>query len=194
MLNFLRKDVRVKNLLLILKDKDLATYRHSVRVASIIDFIAKEWKLADRELIARSALLHDVGKLKIPSTILLKNSKLDGDEWNYIMNHSLDSIDILRMQFEPNEIDYEMVKHHHENEDGTGYPSRLTSESISFHAKLIRIIDSYEAMTGYRPYRNPLTKDEAIHELSKYSGTYYDDKMLKRFIETVNKKDLVDTK
>ncbi|WP_246942671.1 HD-GYP domain-containing protein [Bacillus pinisoli] len=187
MIDSLKLDKRVKNLLLILREKDLVTYRHSVRVANIVHFICVEWELPNVELITRSALLHDIGKLRIPTHILDKNAKLNEEEWTLMKNHASDSFDILHSLFSPDEIDFQMIRHHHENEDGTGYPVGLKSTNISYNTKLIRIIDSYEAMTGIRPYRKPLTKEDAIGELKRYSGIYYDRDMLERFHYTINK-------
>ncbi|KAA0550393.1 HD domain-containing protein [Bacillus sp. BGMRC 2118] len=185
-----KQDDQLIALLLSLREKDMTTYLHSIQSATLIKMMARELQLPDSEALVRSALLHDIGKTLLPSEILQKQTMLRIDEWEQIRKHPLYSVELLTKHYTESELDYDLVSYHHENVDGTGYPYGKGIDEIPLQARLFRIIDSYEAMTGQRPYRKSITKEQAIEELNRYRDIYYDSSLLDSFISAITKNDL----
>ena len=153
----------IRSLVKTIEAKDIYTAGHSDRVADISEKIAKKLGL-DNELsgeIHIAAHLHDIGKIGIPEGILLKSSKLSFGEYEVIKEHSEKGYDILK--------DIEgfynialIVKHHHERYDGNGYPDKLKGDDIPLGAAIIRVADSFDAMTTTRNYKKTMSYDEAF--------------------------------
>jgi putative nucleotidyltransferase with HDIG domain len=163
--------------------RDPYTHGHSVRVAQLSLLIARELefnegKCADLE---KACLFHDVGKIKIPDAILRKTSKLSPSEYEEIKQHTDYGADILRKA--PSLHKYiPSVRHHHEWFNGQGYPDRLAGEEIPPFAAIISIADAYDAMTSERPYRKALSRDEALREVRKSSGTQFNPQLIDVFM------------
>lgn len=121
--------------------------------------------------------IHDVGKIKIPESILNKPSKLTDEEFGIIKTHSQLGYEIIK-QFIDNEHYATIIRQHHERLDGSGYPEGLKADEICMEAKVIMVADSFDAMTSNRPYRPGLSVEEAIIEIRKYQGTWYDPKVV----------------
>ncbi len=152
---------------------------YSYSIANALDLCEK-----DKNEISVAGLLHDVGKIMIPTDILNKPGKLTNEEFNIIRRHPETGYQILKSVDEYVTI-AKYVLHHHERWDGTGYPSGLKGEEIPLQARIIAVSDAYEAMTATRPYQKTLTIDEAKAELKKYSGTQFDPAIVKVFLEAV---------
>lgn len=169
---------RVPHYLKMIRDYDYDTYLHCNRVAVFGYQIGKKIALSSEELnqLVRSALLHDLGKIKIDKCILHKPGKLDIEEWNEICNHSKYGVEMLSReeQFVSSNI-IESIYSHHEYYNGQGYPRGISGESINVYARVISIADAFDAMTTNRTYRTGcLTHTEAVQEILRCSGTQFD--------------------
>ncbi len=157
-------------LILTAEAKDTYTHGHSRRVAQYSIAIAKEMGLSEEEqkIIERAAILHDLGKIGIDDYILRKADKLSQDEWDTMKSHPYKAIDILKpLKFLTTEKD--IILHHHERCDGSGYPKGLKEEMIPLGSKIIAVADTFDAMNMVRPYRNSLSREIIVGELRKCS-------------------------
>jgi uncharacterized domain HDIG len=168
--------------------KDSYTSGHANRVEELAVNLAKEYHLSfdSIENIRTAAVLHDIGKIGIKDEILNKAGKLTQEEYEIIMKHPSIGAEIIGKVHFLNDVT-KIVRHHHEKYDGTGYPDGLKGEEIPIEASILMIADSYDAMTTDRPYRKALTKEMAIEELRKYSGTQFDPRLVDVFINMINK-------
>jgi len=151
----------------IIDSKSPFTSGHSERVALFTELIAIEMgiKEDERKWLKRAALLHDVGKLGVSNTILDKPGKLDEHEWKAVQNHAQFTKDILS-QITPFKNMADMAGSHHEKLDGTGYPSRLSAESISLPTRIITTADIFDAITAERPYRGAIPVPKTLEIMS----------------------------
>ena len=159
---------------------------HSERVGNISAAIAKELGF-DKERINKirvAGFLHDIGKIGIPENILNKKGKLDAQEWKIMKTHPEKSGRILENTYEYSEIS-NIVLHHHEKWNGSGYPKGLMGEEIPLESRIIAVADAYDAMTYNRSYRTKASPTDAIKELRRCSETHFDSAIVKIFIEKV---------
>lgn len=166
--------------------KDKYTRGHSDRVSEYSVLIGKSLGLQDSDirLLQIGGLFHDIGKIGVPDSILLKEARLTDDEYSQIKNHPSIGAHILSNATIFSDI-IPIVKHHHEKYDGTGYPGRLKGEEIPYLARIAAIADTFDAMTSVRPYRKALPIDIVKEEFKKYSGTQFDSNIAKAFLETL---------
>ena len=168
--------------------RDHYTHSHSENVARYAVIIANELKLSakDIESIRQACELHDLGKIGIEDSILLKTSALTDLEWVEIKKHPTIGAKILEpLTFLGGVVD--LVRQHHEHFDGSGYPEGRKGEDILLGARIIHVADAYEAMRSARSYRKiPLIKAEAILEIKRNSGTQFDPKIVDVFLEVVD--------
>ena len=164
--------------------KDAYTRGHSDRVSEYSVLIGKKLGLQDSDirLLQIGGLFHDIGKIGVPDSILLKEAKLTDDEYSQIKNHPSIGAHILSNATIFADI-IPIVKHHHEKYDGTGYPGRLKGEEIPYLARIAAVADTFDAMTSVRPYRKALPLDIVKEEFRKYSGTQFDPDIAKTFLE-----------
>ncbi|MDD2534138.1 MAG: HD domain-containing protein, partial [Eubacteriales bacterium] len=155
--------------------RDPYTAGHQVRVTRLVEAICDEMNLPTQqsEGISLAALIHDLGKLFIPSDYLTKPGRLTELEYNIIKTHSQAGYDILK------NVEFtwpvaEMVLQHHERINGSGYPHQLTSESIQLGAKIIMVADVVEAIASHRPYRPAKGIESALQEITDNRGTLFD--------------------
>ena len=157
--------------------RDGYTHRHSERVAAIAAQLARELRLSDeeRETAELSALLHDVGKIAVPDSILNKPGKLTAEEFAHMRKHPELGARILKNIQSPtvNAV-IPGVQYHHERWDGTGYPEGLKGDAIPFLGRLLGVADFYDALTSARAYRPAMPPGEAIKLLADGSGTHFD--------------------
>lgn len=178
--------IQVNEILEKLKSHDLETYNHCVRVSELCVFIGEAAGLSDYEkLLAKFAgLLHDVGKSKIPLSVLNKPGKLTDEEYELMKKHSLFSAEMLE-PLEASEFFRDVqvaVLHHHERVDGKGYPLKLEGEQIPHISRLILIADTVDAMTQTRAYRKGLPMPVVYKELRKFAGSQFDEEFVNIFI------------
>jgi putative nucleotidyltransferase with HDIG domain len=164
--------------------KDELTFLHSYRVTKIALSFASLLQLSPFELkdLELGALIHDIGKMKIPASILTKKGKLLETEFLEMKKHPQFGVEILR-NYHVNEHVMNIVLHHHERWDGKGYPYGLKGEEIPEFARILALADSLEAMTGIRPYRSPLSWEEAYDEIKKGKGTQFDPSLTTLFLK-----------
>lgn len=159
----------------ILEIRDPYTFGHSERVAFLGETLASFLSLGleERELIHRSALLHDVGKVGLPDYLLLKPGPLTPGEWEAVKKHPVMGERILSRVEECHPCAL-LVRHHHERWDGEGYPDGLKGTEIPLGARIIALADALDAMTSERPYRGALPLETVRKELEKGKGTQWD--------------------
>lgn len=167
--------VALYRLLRRMEESDAPLALHSMRVAALATELAafagvSEWEM---RRVYFGALLHDVGKLAIAGEILNKPGRLTQSEYLEVQRHPV--IGACMVAAEPNLHLYDdIVRHHHERPDGTGYPDGLTAGEIHFEVRMVSIADAFDAMTSTRVYRPALSAREAIHELKSGVGTQFD--------------------
>ncbi len=167
--------------------KDPYTRGHSDRVSEFSVLIGKKMGLDEATLhtLKIGGLFHDIGKIGIPDSILLKESKLSDDEYSQIKNHPTIGAHILGDAKVFKDI-LPMVKHHHERFDGRGYPSGLAGTDIPLIARIAAVADTFDAMTSKRTYRNSLPLDFVKEEIKKCSGTQFDPEIAGIFLDILN--------
>ena len=166
-----------------LEHRDPYTTGHQERVAAISVMIGREMGMSDFDLagLRMAAVVHDIGKIKIPISILTKPRRLNEVEYDLIRTHPTASYDILKgldMPWPVAEIAYQ----HHEAWDGSGYPRGLKGEKILLQARILSVADIVEAMSASRPYRPALGLDQAIQEVNVLSGTKLDPRVVEAFM------------
>ena len=164
--------------------KDIYTRGHSDRVAAFAVLLGEHLGLPEHDLetLRVGGIFHDVGKIGVPDSILQKNASLTPNEYSEIKNHPSIGAHILSNASIFSEV-VPIVKHHHERFDGTGYPGKLKGEEIPYLARLTSVVDSFDAMTSKRAYRDSLKLDIAIEELRKNIGTQFDPKLCQAFLD-----------
>lgn len=158
-----------------LEARDSYTEAHAGRIRELSVSLATALKVSNetRYAVHLGSLLHDVGKIGIPDTILRKPGPLADEEWSIMRQHPLIGERMLR------NVDFlapalPVVRHHHEAWDGGGYPDGLRQEEIPLPARIVAVCDAYDAMTSDRPYRKAMTVDQAIEELERHRGRQFD--------------------
>lgn len=178
----------IKTLLNALKCKDDYTWGHSLRVAYFCVSVGREMGLSEDEVyeLEVSALFHDLGKMGVPDSVLLKPSRLTDEEFLEMKLHPTKSAEILQdfPVFKKMAIN---VKHHHERYDGRGYPEGIKGEKIPLHSRIILIADTFDAMTSTRPYRKGLPFEVACAELREFAGSQFDPDIVEKFISCMTK-------
>lgn len=164
--------------------KDPYTRGHSDRVSEYSVLIGSKMGLDENTLhiLKVGGLFHDIGKIGIPDSILLKESKLDDEEYSQIKNHPSIGVHILGDAAVFKDI-IPVVLHHHERFDGRGYPKKLAGDSIPLVARIAAVADTYDAMTSKRTYRDALPLDVVTAEIEKCSGSQFDPEIAKVFLD-----------
>lgn len=164
---------------------DRGTRGHSERVRVYTDMLSDQLRLPkrDRDRLRWAALLHDVGKLIVPQSVLTKPGAPDADEWEVLHRHPAEGAR-LTATLQPWLGEWaDAIVQHHERWDGTGYPRGLAGAQISFGARIVAVADCYETMTARRPYRKSLRAPQARAELVRCSGTQFDPAIVRAFLE-----------
>ena len=167
--------------------KDPYTRGHSDRVSEYSVLIGKKLGLDENTLhiLKIGGLFHDIGKIGIPDSILLKESKLSDEEYSQIKNHPMIGVHMLGDAAIFTDI-LPIVKHHHERYDGRGYPSQLVGDDIPYVARIAAVADTFDAMTSKRSYRDSLPIDVVRAEIERCSGTQFDPNIAKVFLDIMN--------
>jgi putative two-component system response regulator len=166
-----------------LEEKDPYTSGHSERVCYYSDLISKRISLPskDRTELQIASYLHDIGKIGISNRFINKKGALTDTDWAIIKRHTRKAIELLSpLNLSPGLLSY--IEHHHEHFDGNGYPEGLRGNEIPLGARIIAVSDSYDSMTSNRPYRKPLSREEAKKELLKFSGKQFDPNLVSAFL------------
>ncbi|GAB4370825.1 MAG: hypothetical protein Kow00128_18170 [Deltaproteobacteria bacterium] len=166
--------------------RDPYTLGHSTRVSALACNLGRRLGFSPEEIshLEKACLFHDVGKIRTPDEILLKERKLTPREVSVMQRHPLDGAEILRMA--PSLHRYiPVVRYHHEWYNGKGYPEGIRNSQIPIHAQIIAIADAYDAMTSTRPYRKSLSPDEAVEEILRYRGTQFAPDLTDTFVRMI---------
>jgi len=177
----------IQSLALAVEAKDPYTKGHSERVGEISGHLATMMGLsaADIERVRIAGILHDIGKIGVSEVLLLKKTKLDDLEYEAIKQHPVEGKNILGPLNFLNDI-IPAVYHHHERYDGKGYPDGLSGEAIPYWARIVKVADTYDAMTSNRPYRAAYSKSQAISEISRCAGIQLDPFVTKTMLEILH--------
>jgi diguanylate cyclase (GGDEF)-like protein/putative nucleotidyltransferase with HDIG domain len=177
----------IESLTLAIDAKDPLTRGHIQRVSRLAEGLARAVGYTEEQMegLKAAALLHDIGKLAVPDYILNKPGKLTTAEYSKIMIHPVVGADILSNVEFPYEV-VPIVKHHHERYDGGGYPSGLRGETIPVGARLLTIVDCYDALTTDRSYRQSYGRDDALNVMRSERGRMFDPLLLDQFIAIID--------
>lgn len=177
----------VKALSLAIEAKDKYTEGHSERVVEYAEKIARRMKFSEAHIenLKISSLLHDIGKIGIPESILNKPGKLTDEEYSLIKEHTLIGANIIKdIGALKNSIS--TVRHHHERYDGKGYPDGIGENKVPMDAYIISIADAYDAMCSDRPYRSAMTKEQAMGIIKAERGRQFHPKVTDIFLDILN--------
>ena len=167
-----------------LGDYDSRTRGHSERTQLFVTMLADEMKLKqeDRDRLLWAALVHDIGKLHVPGSVLNKPDRPDAAEWEVLRRHPVDGATICAPLMEWLGPWGLAIEQHHERYDGTGYPHGLKGEEISLAGRMVAVADSYEVMTAPRSYKKAMTPLSAREELTRCAGTQFDPAVVRAFL------------
>lgn len=166
--------------------RDPYTGGHSRRVAEWVATILRQMELSgpEADLVVAAARVHDIGKFGVPDSILNKPGRLTPEEEAIMRSHPVAGADLL-LRYPDFKRGVEIVRHHHESWDGTGYPQGLKGSDIPFGARVIAVADSYDAMTSDRPYRQAMTAEKATSILRQGRGSQWDPEIVDAFLQTI---------
>ena len=172
-----------------LKRKDPATADHAGRVEKLAAKIASTLGVSSetQTVVVLAALLHDIGKISVESRILLKPGPLDDVETAVMRSHATIGGELVRDSVAWPETPVDVVsaiRHHHERWDGQGYPCGLAGDEIPLASRIIGVADAFDAMTSRRPYREPVSTEEALAELRREAGRQFDPAVVLAFLRT----------
>ena len=176
----------MKSLATVIEAKDLTTRGHLDRTVSYGLALARsiDPSLAESPTLGYGFFLHDIGKVGIPEHILCKAGPLTVDEWTVMRNHPIIGAQIVApIAFLSDAVD--LIRHHHERFDGSGYPDGLAREEIPIAARIFSVADSFDAMTSDRPYRGAIGLGPALEELRAGAGTQFDPEVVQVFVGMV---------
>ncbi|WP_240420927.1 HD-GYP domain-containing protein [Paenibacillus periandrae] len=167
-----------------LKEKDVDTYEHSVRVGKLAEYVASRFGFDKRmtDHLVIGCYLHDIGKIGIPQNVLIKSTSLESDEWETMKRHPSLGKEMLQAYAAIDQEIIEIIAYHHERWNGTGYPYGLSGEQIPLLARWCSIIDSLDCMLSDRPYRKRLSLKEAKDELLLQSDRQFDKHLVHKLL------------
>lgn len=174
----------IKTLRYTIEAKDMYTRGHSDRVAAYSVLIGKKLSLPENDLktLEIGGLFHDIGKIGVPDSVLLKEARLTDEEYSQIKQHPNIGVHILSNASIFDDI-LPIVEHHHEKYDGSGYPGKLSGNDIPYLARITSIADSFDAMASKRAYRDSLELSTIISEFKRCRGTQFDPELCDLFLD-----------
>jgi putative nucleotidyltransferase with HDIG domain len=170
-----------------LKTADDYTYMHSIAVCALMVALGRECGLSteDTKQAGLAGLLHDIGKMAVPKDILQKPGKLTHEEYNTIKNHPEAGYEMLRGGKNVCRMALDVVRHHHEKVDGSGYPQALSATQISLPAKMGAVCDVYDAITSNRPYKHGWEPGESLRRMAEWNNTHFDNHVFHAFVKII---------
>ncbi|XZF75702.1 HD-GYP domain-containing protein [Bacillus sp. AL-1R] len=182
-----RQTLATNEIVNLLRKLDHDTFLHGMRVGEMSYKFSRylDLSLHKSNQLHFIGYVHDIGKLKIPISIVSKRGPLTDFEWNLMKNHTIYGYDLLK-DFSYHDDILNAVRYHHENIDGTGYEG-LCHNEIDFNSKIIRIIDSFDALTNDRCYRKKGSIEFSLKKIQKQSDTVYDRELVKEFTKFIRK-------
>lgn len=180
---FIEQHKSIGHLMKRLKSHHETTYWHSIRVAYFTLLLARSYPMSvkEQEILFCSTLLHDIGKLTIPVEVLDKTDKLTEEEWTIIQSHPTTGAELLEYIVRDEAIDFDVILYHHENIDGSGYPGGRGEMNLPLSVRIVRVVDSFDAMTSERAYKKQTSVADAVKELYRYGGQSFDLNVVQRF-------------
>jgi HD-GYP domain-containing protein (c-di-GMP phosphodiesterase class II) len=168
------------------ESRDTDAGEHVRRLEVTSRKLAARLGMNERQLdqIGTAAAFHDIGKLRVPERILMKPDPLDPDEWTVVRLHPVWSEQALGAGAHL-AVAREVARWHHENWDGTGYPDGLYGDRIPLTARIVRIVDAFDAMTNRRPYQQPVSFEAALEEIQASAGNDFDPELVKHFVDLI---------
>ncbi len=169
-----------------LNHHDPLTRGHSERVRALSDLLAEQLQMSaeDREKLRWAALLHDIGKLRVPGEILRKPGKPTADEWALLKTHPAEGLELIRGPLADWLGDWaRAIGEHHEQFDGSGYPAGLSGTDISYAGRLVAVADVFDVITATRSYKKAMTVQEARLEITRCAGSQFDPDMVRAFLQ-----------
>jgi putative two-component system response regulator len=169
--------------------RDDNTHEHTQRVADVSARLARELDLPDRQvsLLHRAAPLHDIGKIAIPDSILLKPGRLTEEEFEVVKTHAVLGARVLQGgDSDVIQTAEAIARHHHERWDGGGYPGGLAGDAIPLPARLVHLADVFDILVHERPYKDSWTVEAAVAEIERGSGTDFDPAVVRAFLRSVD--------
>lgn len=170
-----------------LKTADDYTYMHSVAVCALMIALGRQLKL-DEEIVRKlgiAGLLHDLGKAMMPLEVLNKPGKLTDDEFRIMKSHPEEGYKLLLESSGVDDITFDVVLHHHEKTDGSGYPKGLKDSEISLHAKMGAVCDVYDAITSNRPYKAGWDPAESLRKMAEWANGHFDPSVFQAFVKSL---------
>lgn len=164
--------------------RDNETGLHIIRMSRFSEVLARGlgWSASDSELMLHASPMHDIGKIGIPDSILLKPGKFEHDEWEIMKTHALIGYDILN---DGNSdlmcLASEIALSHHEKWDGTGYPNRLSGNEIPQSGRIVAVADVFDALTSPRPYKKAWSIEDAVTYICENAGSHFDPEVVEQF-------------
>lgn len=170
-----------------LKNRDEYTAIHSLNVCILSLCFGRYMGLDHSQLtdLGLGAMLHDIGKLKVPLEVLNKPGRLTGDEFQIVKRHTVYGYDLLKNKDGLTSSILNTIKHHHERVDGKGYPSLMAGENIGYHTRMVSVVDAYDAITSKRSYKDAASSHCAVNFLYEKSGTNFDNDLVSQFIKYI---------
>jgi len=170
-----------------LKTADDYTYMHSVAVCAMMVALAKQLRLdeAQTRSCGLAGLLHDLGKVAMPIEVLNKPGKLTDSEFDIIKSHPTEGYKMLMASSAVEPMSLDVVLHHHEKMDGTGYPERFAGDQISLHAKMAAVCDVYDAITSNRPYKSGWDPAESLRKMAEWANGHFDMRVFQAFVKSM---------
>ncbi len=170
-----------------LKTADDYTYMHSVAVCALMIALSKQLGLSEQETrrAGIAGLLHDLGKMLVPMEVLNKPGKLTDEEFAIIKKHPAEGHRLLLGNSGADEMMLDVVLHHHEKIDGTGYPKGLKGEEISLFAKMGAVCDVYDAITSNRPYKAGWPPSESLRKMAEWAKGHFDQRVFQAFVKSL---------
>jgi len=176
----------IESFLKVIDSKDNYTEGHCQRVAEYCAILCEQAEVSrlKTDKIVNMAKIHDIGKIKVPDKILKSSSSLTEEEYREMQNHSKYGYEILN-DIEIFQDDLDIIRHHHERYDGTGYPEGLSGKDIPLGARVISVCDAFDVMTTGRKYKPALTKEQTVQEIKDCSGTQFDPELAGHLVELI---------
>ncbi|MEI7842989.1 MAG: HD-GYP domain-containing protein [Gallionellaceae bacterium] len=170
-----------------LKNKDDYTYLHSVAVCALMIALGKQLGLSEADIkdAGMAGLLHDVGKMMIPDEVLNKPGKLTDEEFEIIKNHPRRGWEVLSASPGANAVALDVVLHHHERVDGTGYPEKISGEALTLFSRMGAVCDVYDALTSNRCYKAGWEPSEALRKMAEWRNGHFDERIFHAFVKTI---------
>lgn len=180
-------DFTLRTMTNMLDAREHTTGSHSMRVQEITAILLHKYNFTEKEVdgIRQGALLHDIGKIAVPDDILLKDGPLTEHEWELMRKHVNIGYELINTNPDLHAA-ADIILYHHERYDGTGYPHGSKGAEIPLCARIFSLVDAYDAMRSTRPYRQGMSRDEALEQVKQNSGTQFDPEVVEVFLNEID--------